>query len=113
MISAAGPRLISHCAAGRISSTKYVSFCTWRSVSVRVGSSATSLNTTERYRSGPGPLLSEEFQALVLDEVLVVLDVQGRERDFEREAARRNPGVVLRARTPPALGVRGHLAPPR
>ena len=56
-------------------------------------------------------LPAEDTQAVVLVEVLVVLEVQGGERDAMGEAAGRNPHVVDRPRPPAPDGCRGQPPP--
>jgi hypothetical protein len=56
-------------------------------------------------------LPAEDAQAVVLVEVLVVLEVQGGERDAMGEAAGRNPHVVDRPRSSALDGYCGQSAP--
>jgi hypothetical protein len=61
----------------------------------------------------PRLLPAENAQAVVLVEVLVVLEVQGGERDAMGEAAGRDPHVVDRPRSPAPDGCRGQPPPGR
>ena len=56
-------------------------------------------------------LRSEDGQAVVFGEVLVVFKVQGGERDFVGEAAGRDPHVVDRAGSPASGGCCGQAPP--
>jgi hypothetical protein len=56
-------------------------------------------------------LHSEDEQAVIFGEVLVVFEVQGGERDFVGEAAGRDPHVVDWAGPPPQAGCCGQAPP--